>query len=309
VEDSTLFIAGDWGTTSLRLTLCRGAEVLGRANGPGVGVQTGALETIFRSLSKGWIAEHGPLPAFLCGMVGTRIGWIETPYVPCPAGSAAVRRAAVRFILDNAPVAIVPGLSCRNPLGAPDVMRGEETQIFGALAVMPAVARGRHLLVLPGTHAKWAIVEDGMVQSFLSAMTGEIFALLRVHSVLSMGDGNPAAGSTGGFAKGIARLKAMPAGAIMHLLFEVRSRQLLEAMPRDEAMDFLSGLLIGADVAAALQWFGTTTSVMVIGEPALAARYGEALEAFGVAANYLDGATCALAGLRALFVNTKRGEI
>ena len=140
-------------------------------------------------------------------------------------------------------------------------------------------------------------------------MTGEIFALLRDYSVLSKGGGNPGAASAGGFARGVARLKSMPPGAMVHLLFEVRSRQLLEAMPKDEAMELLSGLLIGADVAAALQWFGTTSAVMVIGEPALAARYREAIEAFGAVAGYLDGATCALEGLRALFGDAELGGI
>jgi len=304
----TTFIAGDWGTTSLRLALCRGTKILDRITGPGVATQLAAPQANFRSLTKIWAAEYGPLPALLCGMVGARIGWVETPYLACPAEPQSLRRAAIHFTHEGATVSIVPGLSCNNPLGAPDVMRGEETQIFGAVALSPALASGRHLLVLPGTHTKWAIVENGTVQSFLSAMTGEIFALLRDHSTLSKAGGNPQTRAADGFRKGLARLKSMPAGAVVHLLFEVRSRQLLEAVPEREAIEYLSGLLIGADVAAALQWFGAAATVVVIGEPALAARYNDALTAFGAESCNIDAADASLAGLRVIFGDVLGGE-
>src|SRR5262249_39761769 len=142
-----------------------------------------------RGLIGEWLGTYGPLPLVLCGMAGSRNGWKEAAYIPCPAGSDALRASLLRFHDGELAVSIVPGGSCTNRLGAPDVMRGEETQIAGALALRPDLAEGRHLLCLPGTHTKWAYVENGRLSDFLTAMTGELFALLRDHSMLAKAGG------------------------------------------------------------------------------------------------------------------------
>jgi 2-dehydro-3-deoxygalactonokinase len=179
-------------------------------------------------------------------------------------------------------------------------MRGEETQILGALELDPALKRGRHLLVLPGTHSKWTVVEDGAITGFLTAPVGETFALLRGHSTLAAGVAADVQGSDAGFAMGLARIVEHGPALLPHLLFETRARQLLDALPAADAMGFLSGLLIGADAAAARQWFGDLGKVTLIGAPALNAFYGQAIAAQGGRTVAIDGDSAVLAGLSTL---------
>jgi 2-dehydro-3-deoxygalactonokinase len=290
-----MYIAGDWGTTQLRLYLCEGAKVIDRASGPGIGALTEKPEQIFRSLTTRWSAEHAGLSAHLCGMVGSRNGWIETPYVRCPADLGALRAGLVKLESGGIKVSIVPGLSCHNPLGAPDVMRGEETQIFGAVNT-----RERRLCALPGTHTKWAVVENGVIQHFLTSPSGELFALLRDHSTLGRAGGAVTENNAAGFQRGLVRQAEMSDAELLHLLFETRSRQLVDGISKSEAMGFLSGLLIGSDVSGALRWFGAKAGVTLIGDPKLNELYAEALALHGVEATSLSGEDCALAGLRAI---------
>src|SRR5687768_12536304 len=184
MTDSPTHIAGDWGTTHLRLHLCRGGAVLDKVDGAGIGSLTISAEaTLFAALEP-WAREHGPLPIWLAGMVGSRNGWREVPYASCPAGAAELRAALLRFDARGHPIAIAAGVSCTNPQGAPDVMRGEETQILGAIATHPALGRGRNIIALPGTHTKWALVEDGKLKTFQTSLSGELYALLRDRSTL-----------------------------------------------------------------------------------------------------------------------------
>jgi len=146
---SAKFIAGDWGSTHLRLYLCEGERVLDEQRGPGIAAaraDTGYAAIIQQAIAP-WREAHGSLPLWLAGMVGSRNGWFEVPYVECPADAAALREGLHRFESNGEAVAILPGLACINPLGAPDVMRGEETQIVGALALDPVLAQGRHVIV------------------------------------------------------------------------------------------------------------------------------------------------------------------
>lgn len=295
-----MYIAGDWGTTQLRLYLCDGATVLDRASGPGIGALTDTPERIFVPLTAGWAARHKGLSAHLCGMVGSRNGWVETPYVRCPADLNALRAGVMKLESQGMPVSIVPGLSCDNPLDAPDVMRGEETQIFGALAQMPALTSGRQLFALPGTHTKWVVVEGGTIKHFLTSLTGELFALLRDHSVLLKAGGTATESSPEGFMRGLTRQASLNKAALTHLLFETRSRQLLEDVSKTDAMGFLSGLLIGSDVSGALQWFGDASKVVLIGDPRLTELYAQALAFQDIDTISLDGEECALNGLRAV---------
>ena len=300
------YIAGDWGTSRLRLSLCRGDTVLETLQGPGIGALREPAGETLRPLLARWRQLHGPLPLLLCGMAGSRNGWREAPYLPCPADLRALGAAALRFEADAAPVVIAPGLACRSRLGSPDVMRGEETQIAGAIALHPGLATGEHLLCLPGTHTKWSCLQDGRVHDFLTALTGELFALLRDGSTLlraapggAQAHG-PAGDSTDGFARGI-EAAAADGSSLLHGLFAVRSRQLIDGRPREWALSYLSGLLIGADVHAALPLFAAPKEVVLIGDGALNERYAYALHREGIAASCLDGERCALAGLRTLW--------
>ena len=302
------YIAGDWGTSRLRLALCLGDRVLETRQGPGIGaLREPAAETL-RPLIAGWRESYGAVPLILCGMAGSRNGWRETRYLPCPADLRALGEAALRFEADGAQVAIAPGLSCKSRLDSPEVMRGEETQIAGALALHPSLGAGRHLLCLPGTHTKWAWVEDAQVRDFVTALTGELFALLRDGSTLlraanGVASARDASGDSkdDGFERGLEAAAALAPSGLLHGLFSVRSRQLIDSRPHDWALSYLSGLLIGADVRGAIPLFGGPGEAMLIGDGALNERYARALRREGIAAPCLDGEQCALAGLRTLW--------
>ena len=298
--DSSVTIFGDWGTSRLRLYLRQGKMVLDRRDGPGIGSLNGASpRDVFLDLVGDW-REAGPSQALLCGMVGSRNGWQEAAYAPCPANAADIRERLLHIDADGLPVAIVPGLSCRNALGGPDVMRGEETQILGALSLNPELAKGRHLLALPGTHTKWVVVENGAITSFLTAPVGELYALLREHSILAKAAPGDGPESPEGFARGVARIVEQGPARLPHLIFETRSRQLIDGLPKDEAMGFLSGLLIGADTATTSSWFGDLGKVSLIGAPALSVLYAQAIAAHGGTSVTVDGDAAVLAGLTTL---------
>jgi 2-dehydro-3-deoxygalactonokinase len=297
------YIAGDWGTSRLRLSLCSGDRVLETRQGPGIGALRQPAGEVLLPLIAGWRQTHGPLPILLCGMAGSRNGWREAPYLPCPADLRALGAAALRFEADEAPVAIAPGLSCRSRLGFPEVMRGEETQIAGAMALQPGLGTGRHLLCLPGTHTKWACLEDGHVRDFQTALTGELFALLRDRSTLmrAHGEAPTAADSQDGFERGLEDAAALGTASLLHGLFAVRSRQLIDGRAPEWALSYLSGLLIGADVRGAVALFAAGKEAVLIGDGALNERYAYALRQQGIAASCRDGEQCALAGLRTLW--------
>lgn len=295
------FIVGDWGTSNLRLWLCGpDGRVLDRAEGPGVAASAGRLEQVYSALTAAWRETHGALPGLLCGMVGSTIGWVEAAYHPCPANVGSLATGLTCFTTAGNLIAIVPGLSTRIALDAPDVMRGEETQIVGVLATRPDLAQGRRLLCLPGTHAKWVLLQDGQVENFQTGFSGELFALLRTHSVLGRGtDGlQPQVGPA--FTFGVER--ALSGVSMTHLLFQARSRQLLDGMNAQDALSFLSGLVIGGDVAGGLSMMaeGGKDPVVVVGSPALIQSYQAALAVAGRGMIGLDGGDLALAGLLAI---------
>lgn len=307
MSDSPTHIAGDWGTTHLRLHLCRGATVLEKAEGAGIGsLAVSAEATLFGALDA-WVGKHGPLPIWLAGMVGSRNGWKEVPYASCPAGAAELRSSLLRFDARGHSIAIAAGVSCTNPLGAPDVMRGEETQILGAIATHPSLGRGRNIIALPGTHTKWALVEDGRLQSFQTSLSGELYALLRDRSTLlkasSAAETNEAV-ERRGFEAGLQRSREMRSVPLSHLLFEVRARQLIQGMMHAEASSYLSGLIIGQDVLGALPLFDGTmraSAVLpIVGAPELAALYGAALAAHGIETLPMDATELTIAGLNVL---------
>jgi 2-dehydro-3-deoxygalactonokinase len=289
------FIAGDWGTSRLRLYLCDGqGGVLAR--GEGLGASAPDCAGRFAAAVAAWDKAHGMLPTVLGGMVGSTIGWKEVPYLRCPAKPQAISGAALRFEAGGRAVAILPGLSCTGRTGAPDVMRGEETQILGALRLDPGLARGRHLFCLPGTHAKWVAVDNGAVMQFQTALSGELFELLRHHSVLAR-DGGEVDSDSSALARGLDFARANPDADLLHLLFSTRARVVTGEMAKGDAASYLSGLVLGKDTATALKLFERDGPVQLICSPQLAALYGRALKAYGVPVAVIDGDAAALAGL------------
>lgn len=289
------FIAGDWGTSRLRLYLCDVAgHVLARGEGEGASVPDCAGR--FTAAMAPWDKAHGALPAVLGGMVGSTIGWREVPYLKCPARPGAIAGAALRFESDGRAIAILPGLSCVGKTGAPDVMRGEETQILGAARLRPQLAKGRHVFCMPGTHVKWVVVEDGAVIQFQTALTGELFELVRRHSVLAR-DGGEVDAASPAFARGLDFARANADADLLHLLFSTRSRVVTGEMPKAEAASYLSGLMLGKDVGTARTLLDLKGPVQLICTPSLAALYAKVLGAYDLTSAVIDGDEAALAGL------------
>ncbi|GAB4141233.1 MAG: 2-dehydro-3-deoxygalactonokinase [Sphingomonadales bacterium] len=306
-----LFIAGDWGTSNMRLCLMADGQVRDQVTGPGIGQAAQGPAVAFAAATQAWRQAHGPLPVLLCGMVGSSVGWVETPYLPCPAGFDELDQALTRFEASGHPVAIVPGLTALNPLASTDFMRGEETQIFGAMASRPELRHGRHFLCLPGTHSKWVLVEDGKVRSFMTALAGELFAVLRQHSVLCRGAeiAEPMDGAA--FAAGLTRTRQAGGQMLLQQLFETRARQLTGEFSKQAAVSFLSGLVIGHDVAGGLAAFaaqlGAQPQVTVIGAATLLGLYDQAFRAHGIETVLLDGMTQSLAGLSGIAAAVELG--
>ncbi|HKS60847.1 MAG TPA: 2-dehydro-3-deoxygalactonokinase [Xanthobacteraceae bacterium] len=270
---STL-IGLDWGTTSCRAYLI-GADgkVLERVtDGPGIlKVENEAFGAALDTMIGGWDAT---LPIMLSGMIGSRQGWKEAPYARCPAGADDIAKALARIEHGGRTIALMPGLSTEND-GMPDVMRGEETQIFGVLALS---GRDDGLFLLPGTHSKWARVSGGGIVSFRTFMTGEVFGALKDHTIL--GRLMTAGADADGFARGVREGAAVgSAGALLNRMFATRTYGLMDRVPGAALSDYLSGLLIGAEVAEATRQ--TTGAVTIIASPALAQRYADALRLLG----------------------------
>lgn len=268
----------DWGTSRLRAyRFAADGSIAARRDSPGgiLAVAPGGFPDALRAAVGDWIAA-GETRVLMSGMVGSRQGWVEAPYLPCPAGLDGLAAAAIRVPFDGAEIRILPGLSCRDRHGVPEVMRGEETQLLGLAA---AIGSAEATVCLPGSHSKWARMAGGEVRDFATHFTGEAFAALSGHTILARMMDPAAPHHAGGFARGVARAKQP--GGLLHHLFGLRAAALFHEVAEAEAASFLSGLLIGHEVAAALE-AGVAPPVILAGSEALTARYAAALDAFGV---------------------------
>lgn len=277
-------VVGDWGSTRLRLNLLEGERPMDTREGPGIKHLDRPHAEVIADLIVGWRFDE---PIRMCGMVGARDGWAEAPYETCPVDPRRLPATSVA----NGRVEIVHGVRTQAG-GRPDMMRGEETQIAGALRIAPELAQGDVTIVAPGTHSKWAQLVDGTLFDFRTAMTGELFELLLRHSLLVGGEAEP---SGAGFCAG---LEACRRGAPLSDLFAARAARLLEGRDQSWAAGYVSGLLIGAEVREMLAW-RPAQEIALVGEPGLAALYGAALEDCAVRVTVLDGDTAVVAGLAA----------
>lgn len=292
-------IACDWGTTNLRAWALddAGRILAGREFPFGVGrLAPGEAARRFRDDVRPALGGAG-VPALLCGMVGSTLGWATAPYVELPAGLDDL--AAQLLVVDDGdgPVRIVPGVRGPGFNGQGDVMRGEETQLFGWLAGARSREAGRHLVCHPGTHTKWMQVEDGRLTGFVTAMTGELFAVLTQHSILRTATPPD---DPGAFDEGVAA--AGRGDALAARLFTARARVVGLGRSANATASYLSGLLIGADVAATPRLLGEGLGppVALLGDLRLCALYARALTLQGVRSEVFDGEVAVLAGLRAM---------
>jgi len=291
------FLACDWGTTNLRAwVVAENGAVLRDRNFPlGVGrLQAGEAARRFADEVRPAMEARG-LPAILCGMIGSNLGWRAVPYRPCPADLASLAEG-LRQADEQA--WIVPGLICDGITAAPDVMRGEETQVLGWVAADPARSQGLQVICHPGTHTKWVIVQDGRIVRFVTAMTGELFSVLGRHSILRH---EAAADDDEVFLAGVAA--AGDGGGLAARLFSARARVVGGGADPAGTPSYLSGLLIGAEAASLprLVDLPEGATVHVLGDAALCERYRRVLAMAGIFAEVHDGEAAALSGLAALF--------
>ena len=269
-------IGVDWGTTSCRAYLIdRTGEVIAAVdNGPGIlHVRDNAFAKTLEDMIGAW--RRPDLPIILSGMIGSRQGWIEAPYLDMPTSFEQIATGLIRHP-DNPSIHLVPGLAQDLPGQAPDVIRGEETQIVGAIGE----ASGHQLLVMPGTHSKWVMIDNRQIVWFATFMTGELFAALKDHSIL----GRLMATDTGrdhgaAFGQGLEAHNRLP-GGLLQQLFSARTLGLFERLPADGLESYLSGLLIGHEIQEALSNLeapSASTPILIVGTSALADRYREAL--------------------------------
>jgi 2-dehydro-3-deoxygalactonokinase len=279
-----LVIAVDWGTSSLRAYRLDGqGRILEQREAPKgiLSVAAGQFPRVLAEQIAGW---NDPL-ILMSGMVGSRQGWTEVPYVQCPAGPENFAAHLKKVEGAAGAVWIVPGLSCVDSSGVPDVMRGEETQLLGVLDDLPANA----VVCLPGTHSKWVQVHDRTIESFSTYMTGELFAVLRQHSLLGrMMEEGPA--DEASFAAGVAR--SGEEGGLLHHLFGVRTLGLFGELSPKASPSYLSGLLIGHELRCA-----GGDEFHLLGSAGLAAAYQQGAALLGITCRMLD----AQAAARGLF--------
>ncbi len=292
------WVAVDWGTSNLRAWQIDGdGTTLAAFSSPqGMGKLTpGEFPAVLSELLAP--VSGGAVDVLICGMAGARQGWKEAPYLDAPADLSRLGEGAVVPPMADSRLRprILPGVCVRTP-GAEDVMRGEETQLLGLAALAPGF---EGLVVMPGTHSKWALLEDRSLTKFSSAMTGEIFEVLKTHSVLrhslqgELSGGDRDAGFDAGLELGLGKPERLTA-----TLFKVRAGGLLNGRSAPYSAGFLSGLLIGAEVGGQRDWIGSA-EIPLIGSPGLCALYVTAFERAGARARIVDATDATLAGLKA----------
>ncbi|RWP65326.1 2-dehydro-3-deoxygalactonokinase [Mesorhizobium sp.] len=289
--------AVDWGTTRLRVWLVDEAgNVLAERRGDD-GLIT-AQAAGFSTILEGHLAAMGApeaMPVIICGMAGSRQGWLEAPYVSVPAPIGTILAGAARVPGQRRDIRIVPGLAQRQA-DAPDVMRGEETQLAGA--GLPATSR--HLVCMPGTHSKWVLVEDGAVAGFGTWPTGELFSVLAAHSILrhSLGEQPKPVAPGNPFFQRWCEIALAEGGDVTSRLFSIRAAGLLQDLKPDDAAACLSGLLIGGEIASASRRYRKgAASIVLVASGALGTLYTEALGLAGLAVRAVDADEAVRAGL------------
>jgi 2-dehydro-3-deoxygalactonokinase len=284
------YIALDWGSTNLRAFLYQQGECTAQVRSErGITRLEGTTpQQVFNDIIAPW--QSLKLPVIMAGMIGSNAGWVDVPYLPAPVSLDALGQHL--FPVSAALPAkawIVPGI-CINRDDNCNVMRGEETQLLGALHDSPA-----SLYLMPGTHSKWVETDGSQIRDFRTAMTGELHHILMSHSLL--GKGLPAQQSAGDvFHQGLRTGFSQP--DITGRLFEVRAAHVLNRLDKSAVSEWLSGLLIGSEVAQMLRLFGHQQSVTIIGNPQLTERYAQALSLAGVRWQAFDGDQAFQSGIR-----------
>ena len=316
LDQAGFYIAGDWGSSHLRLWLVHLASgsVHDQCTGPGIAQlreDHSAIADTFFQLTESWQRQFSVRQALLCGVVGSNIGWHSTDYISCPSALLAnplVPQQVPQQHSQAINVQLIPGLQCLREDGIPDTMRGEETQLLGALLTDPALSQGDQLVCLPGTHSKWVWTNQGSIVEFVTGLSGELFALLEQHSVLlANSDKTVHSHCPEHFALGVQRTGSET--NLVQLLFETRSRQLSGQLSASAARSFLSGLIIGSDIRGVMHRMNASkNNISFIGELELCGHYQSACQQLGYNGQIIDGEKLVLAGLHFLMQQTIVGE-
>lgn len=285
------FIALDWGTTSFRAYVVAGDGSIKdrRAAAQGIlAVSDGKFEAALEDQIGDWDRS---LPILAAGMITSRQGWVERPYLPCPASAADLAKALHRHrTAAGRTIWFSTGLSYRSPEGLPDVMRSEETQVFGSLG------QGGNHFVAPGTHSKWIVTEGECITAFSTYVTGEVFAALKSHTILGKmiaeGPDDDAA-----FLKGVAHALKDP-GGFLQRIFTARSLALFGEIEPADIASYLSGQVIGTEVAHAVRHNPPDAEYCILASPGIGGRYRIALEAAGLTSRFGSSDSIVLGLLR-----------
>lgn len=277
----TDFIALDWGTTSFRAyRVAAEGQVLETIAAPEgiLAVEGGRFEEALERHIGGWDTK---LPVLAAGMITSRQGWIELPYLPCPASAADLARALhMHTTASGRRIAFATGLSYRGPDGMPDVMRSEEVQVFGSLDL------GVSHFVTPGTHSKWITTQGEQLVSYATYVTGEVFAALKDHTILGRLM-KPGPDDDEAFARGVRAALEDPAG-FLHRIFSARSLGLFGEIAPEAISSYLSGQVIGTEVAHAIRGNPRDAEYAVLASPGIGGRYVKAIGIAGLKVRYGD---------------------
>jgi 2-dehydro-3-deoxygalactonokinase len=267
-------IAVDWGSSNFRaFRITDAGEIVEKRSSTegALSILNGQFAEVLMAQVGDWIAA-GEDRVLMCGMVGSRQGWIEAAYLSCPAGLEELAGSLIKVPMDCAHVYLVPGVTGIDSYGVPEVMRGEETEAMGVLDA----CNGTGLVCMPGTHSKWIHLDDDKIVNFLTYMTGDVFAALASGTILSRIMTMDSAMDSGAFLKGVER--SADSGGLLHHLFSVRTLGLMGRLKEEAAASYLSGLLIGHEVRSAMP---PNARVHLVGNPELCSLYTQAITACG----------------------------
>jgi 2-dehydro-3-deoxygalactonokinase len=299
--DHTQWVAVDWGTSNVRAwgISADGLTTFSAESDKGMSrLSPAQFSDALGDLLAGELSanDSGSTEIIVCGMAGARQGWLEAPYIDAPANLNTLLHGAVRPTDPSGRFSpsILPGVAQRSA-GREDVMRGEETQLLGLLALQPGFSG---VVVLPGTHSKWVLVDDGKLTRFSTALTGELFELLSAHSVLRHTVNGTQSGEEAdeGFAAGVDIGIETP-DQLMASLFRARAASLLSGRSAEWCRGYLSGLLIGSEIGAHRSWL-SGVELPLIGSRKLAERYRTAFSRAGTPSRLIDATEATLAGLK-----------
>lgn len=291
-----MHIIGDWGTTNFRLYLFDKEAIIDHKTSLGVGqIKTTPAECLFSTISE-WLEKYTIERIILGGMAGSKIGIHEMPYLACPVSMEDWKNASQEIIINNQNIKITAGVKCENFAQTGDVMRGEEVQIFGAIKMDSSLLNGNHVFVLPGTHSKWAILNNSVIDKFHTFPTGELFSIISEKStLLSHAENRNSDEVNQGFIDGLEKSKN---GKFLAQIFGTRSQKLVANKSDDWSYGFLSGLMIGTEINDASNSFETSDTIIIIGSSKLEVLYDKAIKFYGFKTQIINGDECAINGLK-----------